>query len=88
MEPYQNPFFGGTLQRPTEPGATYRWTEFDRSTPPGNTDLSELAASLERARRLAVRRRDCSHRAAQWLLRLSSTVRSASTHSLSSWFRP
>lgn len=28
------------------------------------------------------------HRPAQWLLRLSSTVRSASTQSLSSWFRP
>ena len=29
-----------------------------------------------------------AHRCDQWLLRLSSTVRSASTHSLSSWFTP
>lgn len=34
---------GGPLVHPSDPNATYGWIEYDKSTPPGNTSLDDLA---------------------------------------------
>ncbi|HEY8039757.1 MAG TPA: hypothetical protein VIF15_08195 [Polyangiaceae bacterium] len=34
---------GSTIQAPSDPGATYGWTDYDQSTPRGNTSIDDFA---------------------------------------------
>lgn len=42
------PFGGGTVVKPTETTATYRWVEFDQVTPPEHTSLDDFALAWAR----------------------------------------
>lgn len=44
LEPYTSPL-GTRVFRPSDPAATYGWVEFDRTEPPGVTDLGEFSRS-------------------------------------------
>jgi len=42
------PFGGGTIVKPSDPSATYRWLEYDQVNPPESTSLSDFALAWTR----------------------------------------
>lgn len=42
------PFGGGTIVKPSDPTATYRWKEYDQVDPPESTSLSDFALAWTR----------------------------------------
>jgi hypothetical protein len=45
VTPYES-LLGATLVHPSDRGATYGWTEYDRASPPENTSVDDLARSF------------------------------------------